>query len=100
MYVCTLYSQADVFMHLTNYAINKHSENFVRDDEEAGSKRCVPCVRTCVLFNVHFVHIYIHMYVYKICIYIYIYIYVLTCLSVCMHLHACMSVLPTGGLPL
>jgi tubulin polyglutamylase TTLL6/13 len=25
-------------MHLTNYAINKHSENFVRDDE-AGSKR-------------------------------------------------------------
>lgn len=28
-------------MHLTNYAINKHSEKFVRDDEEAGSKRCV-----------------------------------------------------------
>ena len=37
-----LYPQADVFMHLTNYAINKHSEKFVRDDEEAGSKRCVP----------------------------------------------------------
>ncbi|XP_006885278.1 PREDICTED: tubulin polyglutamylase TTLL13-like [Elephantulus edwardii] len=28
----------DVCMHLTNYAINKHSENFVRDDA-AGSKR-------------------------------------------------------------
>jgi len=25
-------------MHLTNYAINKHSENFVRD-EDTGSKR-------------------------------------------------------------
>ena len=25
-------------MHLTNYAINKHSEDFIRDDE-AGSKR-------------------------------------------------------------
>ncbi|KAJ8284539.1 hypothetical protein COCON_G00033890 [Conger conger] len=28
----------DVCMHLTNYAINKHSENFVRDDD-TGSKR-------------------------------------------------------------
>ncbi|GAB5572149.1 tubulin polyglutamylase TTLL13P isoform X1 [Prionailurus iriomotensis] len=28
----------DVCMHLTNYAINKHNENFVRDDA-AGSKR-------------------------------------------------------------
>ncbi|XP_053405845.1 tubulin polyglutamylase ttll6-like isoform X27 [Mercenaria mercenaria] len=28
----------NVYMHLTNYAINKHSEDFVRDDE-AGSKR-------------------------------------------------------------
>ncbi|KAL8566496.1 Tubulin polyglutamylase ttll6 [Nucella lapillus] len=28
----------NVFMHLTNYAINKNSEDFVRDDE-AGSKR-------------------------------------------------------------
>nr|XP_014340386.1 PREDICTED: tubulin polyglutamylase TTLL13 isoform X3 [Latimeria chalumnae] len=28
----------DVCMHLTNYAINKHSENFIRD-EEVGSKR-------------------------------------------------------------
>lgn len=25
-------------MHLTNYAINKHSEDFIRDDE-SGSKR-------------------------------------------------------------
>lgn len=30
--------QDNVFMHLTNYAINKHSEDFIRDDE-AGSKR-------------------------------------------------------------
>ncbi|XP_052793539.1 tubulin polyglutamylase ttll6-like isoform X31 [Mya arenaria] len=28
----------NVYMHLTNYAINKHSEDFIRDDE-AGSKR-------------------------------------------------------------
>uniref|UniRef100_A0A3Q0S654 Tubulin tyrosine ligase-like family, member 6 n=1 Tax=Amphilophus citrinellus TaxID=61819 RepID=A0A3Q0S654_AMPCI len=28
----------DVCMHLTNYSINKHSENFVRDDD-SGSKR-------------------------------------------------------------
>uniref|UniRef100_A0A3B4EQR9 Tubulin tyrosine ligase-like family, member 6 n=1 Tax=Pundamilia nyererei TaxID=303518 RepID=A0A3B4EQR9_9CICH len=28
----------DVCMHLTNYSINKHSENFVRD-EDSGSKR-------------------------------------------------------------
>uniref|UniRef100_A0A667X2A0 Tubulin tyrosine ligase-like family, member 6 n=1 Tax=Myripristis murdjan TaxID=586833 RepID=A0A667X2A0_9TELE len=28
----------DVCMHLTNYAINKHSDNFVRDDD-SGSKR-------------------------------------------------------------
>ena len=79
-----------MFMHLTNYAINKHSENFVRDDEEAGSKRCVPCVRTCVLFNIHFVHIC--MYVYKICIYIYIYIYICTYMYVCMYVLACMYV--------
>lgn len=32
--------QDNVFMHLTNYAINKHSEDFIRDDE-AGSKRYV-----------------------------------------------------------
>jgi hypothetical protein len=31
-------SQEDVCMHLTNYAINKHNENFVRDDA-VGSKR-------------------------------------------------------------
>ena len=27
-------------MHLTNYAVNKHSKDFIRD-EETGSKRCV-----------------------------------------------------------
>ena len=30
--------QNNVYMHLTNYAINKNSTDFVRDDE-AGSKR-------------------------------------------------------------
>ncbi|XP_076101355.1 tubulin polyglutamylase ttll6-like isoform X19 [Mytilus galloprovincialis] len=33
----------NVFMHLTNYAINKHSEDFVRDDE-AGSKRRISTI--------------------------------------------------------
>ncbi|NP_001098994.1 tubulin polyglutamylase ttll6 [Danio rerio] len=34
----TVSNLEDVCMHLTNYAINKHSENFVRD-EDTGSKR-------------------------------------------------------------
>nr|XP_006821586.1 PREDICTED: tubulin polyglutamylase TTLL13-like [Saccoglossus kowalevskii] len=33
----------DVCMHLTNYAINKHSDNFVRDDD-SGSKRRITTV--------------------------------------------------------
>ena len=32
-------------MHLTNYAVNKHSKDFIRD-EETGSKRLVFEVRT------------------------------------------------------
>ncbi|XP_066522465.1 tubulin polyglutamylase ttll6 isoform X2 [Hoplias malabaricus] len=37
--ICQVYiTRAEVCMHLTNYAINKHSENFVRDDD-TGSKR-------------------------------------------------------------
>jgi len=28
----------DICMHLTNYAVNKHSKDFIRD-EETGSKR-------------------------------------------------------------
>ncbi|KAJ8264676.1 hypothetical protein GJAV_G00152400, partial [Gymnothorax javanicus] len=37
--ICQEYiSKEDVCMHLTNYAINKHSDNFVRDDD-TGSKR-------------------------------------------------------------
>lgn len=28
-------------MHLTNYAINKHSKNFVRDDETGSKRRIV-----------------------------------------------------------
>ncbi|XP_067931872.1 tubulin polyglutamylase TTLL13-like [Watersipora subatra] len=34
----------NVFMHLTNYAINKTSENFIRDDEEGGSKRRITTI--------------------------------------------------------
>ena len=30
--------QDDICMHLTNYAVNKHSKDFIRD-EETGSKR-------------------------------------------------------------
>lgn len=33
----------NVYMHLTNYAINKHSSDFVRDDE-AGSKRRISTI--------------------------------------------------------
>ncbi|KAA0197029.1 Tubulin polyglutamylase TTLL13 [Fasciolopsis buskii] len=29
----------NMYMHLTNYAVQKHSEGFVRDDEEGGTKR-------------------------------------------------------------
>ena len=32
-------NMAQSCMHLTNYSINKYSDHFVRDDEEAGSKR-------------------------------------------------------------
>lgn len=60
--ICTLYSQADVFMHLTNYAINKHSDNFVRDDEEAGSKRCVPCVYVFAFPHSFCSHVRTHVY--------------------------------------
>ncbi|XP_034291441.1 tubulin polyglutamylase TTLL13 isoform X5 [Pantherophis guttatus] len=39
----------DICMHLTNYAINKHNENFVRDDN-TGSKRWATR-HTCVLMG-------------------------------------------------
>ena len=29
----------NIFMHLTNYSLQKHSDNFVHDDEEGGTKR-------------------------------------------------------------
>ncbi|XP_064608776.1 tubulin polyglutamylase ttll6-like isoform X2 [Liolophura sinensis] len=38
-------NQENVFMHLTNYAINKHSEDFIRDDE-AGSKRRITTINS------------------------------------------------------
>ncbi|XP_047673538.1 tubulin polyglutamylase ttll6 isoform X1 [Tachysurus fulvidraco] len=37
----------DVCMHLTNYAINKHSENFVHDDDQ-GSKRTLSAFNKCL----------------------------------------------------
>lgn len=30
-------------MHLTNYAINKHNENFVRDDAVGSKRYSLPC---------------------------------------------------------
>uniref|UniRef100_A0A5K3F6D2 SAM domain-containing protein n=1 Tax=Mesocestoides corti TaxID=53468 RepID=A0A5K3F6D2_MESCO len=35
---------SNVFMHLTNYAIQKHSDKYVREDEEAGTKRRITTV--------------------------------------------------------
>lgn len=35
------FPQGDVCMHLTNYAINKHSKDFVRDDETGSKRRIV-----------------------------------------------------------
>ena len=40
---CAVFCQDEVCMHLTNYAINKNSEDFVRDDKE-GSKRKLAAV--------------------------------------------------------
>ena len=37
------HAQSDVYMHLTNYAINKNSKDFVRDDDH-GSKRRITTV--------------------------------------------------------
>ncbi|XP_064620214.1 tubulin polyglutamylase ttll6-like [Lineus longissimus] len=42
-YEPTNHNTENVYMHLTNYAINKHSQNFVRDDE-AGSKRRITTI--------------------------------------------------------
>ncbi|GFO20153.1 tubulin polyglutamylase ttll13, partial [Plakobranchus ocellatus] len=39
----THHNTDNVYMHLTNYAINKHSSEFVRDDE-AGSKRRISTI--------------------------------------------------------
>uniref|UniRef100_A0A8C6Y6J1 Tubulin tyrosine ligase like 13 n=1 Tax=Naja naja TaxID=35670 RepID=A0A8C6Y6J1_NAJNA len=44
--ICQQYiSKDDICMHLTNYAINKHNENFVRDDN-TGSKRKLSTLNT------------------------------------------------------
>lgn len=31
-------------MHLTNYAINKHNENFIRDDTVGSKRYCLLCL--------------------------------------------------------
>ena len=36
--ISLIFFQDDICMHLTNYAVNKHSKDFMRD-EETGSKR-------------------------------------------------------------
>ncbi|XP_032088437.1 tubulin polyglutamylase TTLL13-like isoform X5 [Thamnophis elegans] len=44
--ICQQYiTKDDICMHLTNYAINKHNENFVRDDN-MGSKRKLSTLNT------------------------------------------------------
>uniref|UniRef100_A0A0X3PV47 Tubulin polyglutamylase ttll6 n=2 Tax=Schistocephalus solidus TaxID=70667 RepID=A0A0X3PV47_SCHSO len=40
----TVGNVSNVYMHLTNYAVQKHSEKFVRDSEEAGTKRRITTV--------------------------------------------------------
>ena len=37
-YLILFFSQKDIFMHLTNYAIQKRSDDFIRD-EDTGTKR-------------------------------------------------------------
>ena len=38
--------QDELFMHLTNYSINKHNENFDKDDsDDSGSKRWGPLTK-------------------------------------------------------
>lgn len=40
--VCLLSPQSQLYMHLTNYSVNKHNENFERDETvDKGSKRSV-----------------------------------------------------------
>lgn len=40
---CSLFSpQSQLYMHLTNYSVNKHNENFERDETvDKGSKRSI-----------------------------------------------------------
>ena len=34
----------NIYMHLTNYAVQKLSSNFVKDDEEGGTKRRITTI--------------------------------------------------------
>ena len=48
-----LFLQDELFMHLTNYSINKHNENFDRDESiDSGSKRWEYLVEMCFI-NIH-----------------------------------------------
>ena len=83
-------------MHLTNYAINKRSDNFVRDDE-SGSKRYV-----CMYLSMYIP--YIRTYVRKcVCLYRNMYMYICAyirkypqfaiicsvniCINICTYIH-------------
>ncbi|XP_043349925.1 tubulin polyglutamylase TTLL13-like isoform X7 [Dermochelys coriacea] len=49
--ICQQYiSKDDICMHLTNYAINKHNENFIRDDM-MGSKRKLSTLNAWMMDN-------------------------------------------------
>ncbi len=54
MYVVSIHGtvslQAKQCMHLTNYAINKHSKDFIRDDD-SGSKRRITTVNQWFVEN-------------------------------------------------
>ncbi|XP_069654862.1 tubulin polyglutamylase TTLL13 isoform X3 [Haliaeetus albicilla] len=46
--ICQQYiSKDDICMHLTNYAINKHNENFVQDDMTGSKRYCLVHVPQC-----------------------------------------------------
>lgn len=50
MTVCIFSLQDEICMHLTNYAINKLSKDFIRDDD-SGSKRRVTTVNKWFIEN-------------------------------------------------
>ena len=43
-------------MHLTNYSINKNSKDFIKDDDEGGSKRLVSVKDSAVDISLHVIN--------------------------------------------